>query len=144
MNHASFRLKTQSKFCFSLFLREVHLSLIISKWNYQYQITVHRLIALVMWVERPKNDLKRMLDRTGTIKKTGALCKFSIFKDNFIMMLLYRAVKHCKLLNLKKNYFKKSLNQQIQLPQMSAIIIVKTAYRYSRTFSLRTILIDQN
>ena len=30
-----------------------------------------------------------MLDRTGTIKKTGALCKFSIFKDNFIMMLLH-------------------------------------------------------
>ena len=27
-----------------------------------------------------------MLDKTGTIKKTGALCKFSMFKDNFIMM----------------------------------------------------------
>ena len=30
-----------------------------------------------------------MFDKTGIIKKTGALCKFSMFKDNFIMMLLH-------------------------------------------------------
>ena len=59
------------------------LSLIISKWNYQYQITVHRLIALVMWVEQPQKWPKKNARQDRDNQENGSLMQILNLQGQF-------------------------------------------------------------
>ena len=58
-------------------------SLIISKWNYQYQITVHRLIALVMWVEQPQKWPKKNARQDRDNQENGSLMQILNLQGQF-------------------------------------------------------------